>query len=73
MSNDIYSQLAYENEIMTESDMQQALHLSKNKVRNMLNQGIIPAVKFGKDYRITRGEFNKWMKASGRKKFEVID
>jgi len=58
---------------MTEKDIQDALKLSRNKVRNMLNQGIIPAVKFGKDYRITRSEFNKWMRESGRKKFEVID
>lgn len=73
MSIDAYSKLAYENEIMTEEDIQNALKLSRNKVRNMLNQGIIPAIKIGKDYRITRGQFNKWINDSERKVYIVVD
>ena len=48
-------------EVYTTKDMMRILKFGKTKMNALLRSGEFPAVKIGRQYRITKEELEKWL------------
>lgn len=47
--------------VLTPSDIMNTLGLSRNRVYELVHRGDFPAIKFGKQYRISKEKFLVWL------------
>jgi len=53
--------------VLTKSDLCELFRFGKTKMDKMLNANILPVVKIGKDYRVTRKQIDEWFKRNSGK------
>ena len=51
-------------EILTPAQVAEYLHISVKNVYKLLNQKDIPAIRFQRQYRILKSDFEIWLKSS---------
>lgn len=55
-------------EFLTVADIQQLLHVGKNKAYSIVNLSCFPKIKIGKQYYIPQKDFIKWLDCNINKK-----
>jgi excisionase family DNA binding protein len=52
--------------LLTVSEVSSLLSLRKARIYALVREGLLPAVRFGRQVRIERGALNEWIRLGGR-------